>query len=307
VSCGLPSDSTLHRYASIIPDWDAFVNAALTPLPAVLRVNTLLAEPEDVVERLARRGFHLTPLPWGGLYQCAAPGLGRTLEHWAGCFYLQEAAQTLPPLALDPQPGETVLDLCASPGGKASQMAALMENRGTLVVNEPIARRQPALLANLNRLGVLNSVVTAYRGESFPGSGCFDRVLVDAPCSGEGTLRKDSSMRRGASAATIHRLAALQRRLIVRAFDLVRPGGTLVYSTCTFAPEENEAVIASLLEVRKATVERAALPTSTSAGLTTWDGATLPEELAGCARVYPHQGDSGGGFLARVCRSRDES
>jgi NOL1/NOP2/sun family putative RNA methylase len=299
----LPRDSTLHRYREIVADWDGFIEAALTPPDPVFRVNTLLADPAIVAARLRRQGFAVTALPWGGLYRCRQDGLGRTLEHWLGWFYLQEATQCLPVLALAPRPGDRALDLCASPGGKASQMAAWMENEGTLVVNEPIGRRHPALLANLNRLGVLNAIVCAYRGESFPGAGGYDRVLVDAPCSAEGTLRKDPSARRGASRRTIDRLAALQQRLIVRGFDLLRHGGVLVYSTCTLAPEENEAVIAHLVEVRDAVVDPLQLPVPTDPGLTAWNGITFPRSIARCVRIYPHHIDSGGGFLARLSRA----
>lgn len=298
----LPDDSRLHRYREIITDWPSFSAAAATPSPDVLRTNTLLASPGRVRDRLEAAGFPLRSLPWEELFSCSQPGLGRTLEHWLGWFYLQEATQTLPVCALDPQPGESILDLCAAPGGKTSQIAARMRNRGLLVANEPSGRRHPALLANLNRLGILNAVVTAYRGESFPGKERFDRILVDAPCSAEGTLRKDTTMRLGASPSTIDRLARLQRRLLQRAFDLLRPGGVLVYSTCTFAPEENEARVAALLETRDARVEPVSLPVSGAPGIPRWCGTEFPEEVTHCVRLYPHHLDSGGGFLARLVK-----
>jgi len=214
-------------------------------------------------------------------------------------FYVQEAVQVLPVRLLDPQPGERVLDLCAAPGGKCTQIAALMRNKGLLVANEPNGRRQQALLANLNRLGVLNATVTGYRGEMFPLQVRFDRVLVDAPCSGEGTLRKKESPGTGASPGTIRRLSAIQRRLILHGYDLLRPGGTLVYSTCTFAPEENEAVVSTLLTERDAEIEPVTLPFPASPGLNAWQGLTFPEEVTGCVRIYPQHLDSGGGFIAR--------
>jgi NOL1/NOP2/sun family putative RNA methylase len=228
--------------------------------------------------------------------------VGSTIEHWLGLLYVQEAVQTLPVIALDPRPGDAVLDLCAAPGGKSTHIAARMGGDGPLVLNEPNGRRQQALLANVNRLGVLNATITGYRGEQFPLRTRFDRVLVDAPCSAEGTLRKEPSLRAGAPKRTIVRLARLQKRLIVRAYDLLRPGGVLVYSTCTLAPEENESVVAHLLRARPARLTPLSLPGETAAGLASWGEETYPAEVRLCARVYPHQFDSGGGFVARFER-----
>ncbi len=291
------------RYRSIIEDWDAFQKAAETPMPYVVRSNTLKIESSVLYRRFIEAGLDVTRYEWNGdLFELAEPP-GRRIEHWLGLYYAQEAVQTLPVMALDPQPGETALDLCAAPGGKATYIAARMQNRGTLVANEPSGRRQMSLLANVNRLGVLNTMVTAYQGENFPMQTSFDRILVDAPCSAEGTLRKAPSLRNGASSGTIARLARLQKRLILRAFDLLAKGGLLVYSTCTFAPEENEAVVAHLLQERDAEILPFSIPIEASSGLLGWQGETFPEQTKHCVRVYPHHLNSGGGFLARITRA----
>ena len=128
----------------------------------------------------------------------------------------------------------------------------------------------------------------------------FDRILLDAPCSGEGTLRKEHALFAGATRQTIARLSNLQKRLIVRAYDLLRPGGTLVYSTCTFAPEENEAVVAHLLRERDARLLPAALPVTGHPGLDAWELERYPDVLRNARRFYPHDLDSGGGFLAQI-------
>jgi NOL1/NOP2/sun family putative RNA methylase len=293
----------LARYQEIIPDWEGFLTACSRPLPTVLRVNPLKTTRNRLAARLAEQGIDPSVLPWADdLLETEHAAVGRTMEHWLGLFYIQEAVQTLPVRALGPRPGERILDLCAAPGGKTTQIASQMGNRGVLVANEPSGRRHPALLANVNRLGILNTVITAYRGESFPLRTAFDRVLVDAPCSAEGTLRKEPSLRDGAAPRTIARLAAVQRRLITRGYDLLRPGGRLVYSTCTFAPEENEAVVAHLLAARPARVEPFQMPTTASPGLTRWAGAVYPREIGGCKRIYPHQINSGGGFIACITR-----
>lgn len=294
------SKNQLGRYIDIIPDWEGFLAFCHRPLPTTIRTNTLRITAEDLVERLTRTGLELEAIAWApGVFTVASDNVGKRLEHWLGLFYVQEAVQVLPAFVLAPRPGERVLDLCAAPGGKCTQIAALMQNKGLVVANEPNGRRQQALLANLNRLGVLNAAVTEYRGESFPLGASFDRVLIDAPCSAEGTLRKEPAMQKGASPAAIKRMAAIQRRLIRRGYELLRPGGTLVYSTCTFAPEENEAVAAVLLADTDARLEPVVLPFPASPGIKAWQGLTFPEEITGCVRIYPHQIDSGGAFIAR--------
>jgi len=291
----------LSRYQGVIPDWDAFQSACARPLPATIRVQTTRIDAQSLASRLGRQGFATRPVAWAPDFLAVdREGVGKTIEHWLGLFYVQELVQALPVLALDPKPGETILDLCAAPGGKTTYASDRMANRGLLVANEPNGRRAQGLLANLNRMGALNVAVTGYRGESFPLALPFDRVLVDAPCSAEGTLRRERSLRQGAYPSVIKRTALLQRRLILRGYDLLRPGGTLVYSTCTFAPEEDEAVVAFLLDERDARLEPVAFPIGASPGLATWEDAAFPRGIEACVRVYPHQLDSGGGFLARL-------
>ena len=289
------------RYREIIPDWEEFIAACSRPLPLTIRINTLRASADDVYDRLTRKGFSLVPVPWSEeLFTVETPRVSRTIEHWLGMFYIQEAVQTLPVRVLDPQPGETILDMAAAPGGKCTHIASRMSNRGPLVANEPVGKRQPSLMANINRLGVLNATVTSYRGESFPMHTRFDRILLDAPCSAEGTLRKESTLRDGATGSAIARLARLQKRLILRAYDILKPGGILVYSTCTFAPEENEGTVSHLLSQRDALLERFDLPFNAACGVKEWNGEEYAPEVSHCARIYPHHIDNGGGFIARL-------
>lgn len=297
-----PAPSRLERYRAIVDDWDAFVAACARPLPTDARINTLRTTPEALRDRLARRGVTVEPSSWDPCVVRSSRPIGRTAEHWLGLFYLQERVQATPVLALDPRPGERVLDLCAAPGGKTIDIALRMQNTGCVVANEPSGRRLQALLTNVNRIGVWNVAVTEYRGQDFPAATSFDRVLVDAPCTAEGTLRKEPSLRSGATDAAVRRLARLQELLIVRAFDRLRPGGVLVYSTCTFAPEENEAVVSHLLRVRPARVLPFAPPFPHAPGVTSWDGTVYPAETDLCVRIYPHHLDSGGGFVARIER-----
>ncbi|ADU52010.1 RNA methylase, NOL1/NOP2/sun family [Thermaerobacter marianensis DSM 12885] len=297
--------TVFERYRSIIDDWDAFQASLIRPQPAALRVNRLKADPAALRARLEERGFRLEPYDWyPDLWRVAeepfSPAL--TLEHWLGRFYLQEAAAAVPVLALDPQPGETVLDLSAAPGGKSTQMAERMGNRGMVVANDPDPRRLAALSHNLQRLGVTSAVITRADGRQFPGGLAFDRVLVDAPCSAEGNARRSARARQGVGRHQRRRLPAVQLALLRRALALVRPGGVVVYSTCTFAPEENEAVVDQVLRAAEGSVTVEPLPPALPgvAGVTAWEGQRFRPEVEACRRIYPHHLDSGGMFVARL-------
>ena len=174
--------------------------------------------------------------------------LGQTIEHAMGAYYVQAKAPMLAVEVLAPQPGERVLDLCAAPGGKATQIAARMQNSGLLLANEPQRKRMPALVGNLERCGVANHVLTQAIGTMltryFPNF--FDRILVDAPCSGDGIVRKDQNMLTYWSPQDAQHLAQQQKGLLRAAYQMLRPGGTLVYSTCSLSLEENEEVLLGL-------------------------------------------------------------
>ena len=295
----------MERYRDIIPDWEGFWETLRAPLPTVIRTNTLRIAPAELKRRLEAKGFRLTPLSWyDGLFKVEGDiPIGNTLEHWLGYYYVQEATQTLPALALDPRPGERVLDLCAAPGGKATQIAQLMGDQGTVVANDVSPKRLQALLANVYRLGVRSVVVTESRGEDYPEpEPLFDRVLVDAPCSGEGTARRHPHLRKGAPPGLIRRMAALQRRLLCRALELVRPGGVVVYSTCTLAPEENEGVVRYALDRGLGELIPWVPPVPHARGLSAFSGTEFGPELTGTVRFYPHHFDSEGGFVAVLRR-----
>ncbi|EKP95249.1 RsmB/NOP family class I SAM-dependent RNA methyltransferase [Thermaerobacter subterraneus] len=297
--------AVFERYRTIIDDWEAFQAALARPQPATLRVNRLKADPGALRTRLEERGFRLEPYDWyPDLWRVVEepfpPAL--TLEHWLGWFYLQEAAAAVPVLALDPRPGEVVLDLSAAPGGKSTQMAERMGGRGMVVANDPDPRRLAALAHNLQRLGITMAVVTRADGRQFPGGVAFDRVLVDAPCSAEGNARRSARAREGAGRHQRRRLPAVQEALLRRGLALARPGGVVVYSTCTFAPEENEAVVDRILREAEGAVRLEPLPPGLpgTAGVTAWEGRRFRPEVELCRRLYPHHLDSGGMFVARL-------
>lgn len=250
--------------------------------------------------------FDLRPVPWAeyGYYYdpCTRPGLHP--YHDAGAYYLQEPSAMAPAGLLDAQPGERILDLCAAPGGKSTQIAAAMNGEGILVCNEIHPKRAKILSGNIERLGFSNTLVLnespGHIAERFPE--WFDRVLVDAPCSGEGMFRKEAAAVTDWSLETIKMCAERQLDILREAVKTLRPGGRLVYSTCTFAPEENEGTIAALLRERPDFhVEKVEAPWF-SHGHPEW--ADGNPELANAFRLWPHH-LHGEGHFAVVLRRDD--
>lgn len=259
----------------------------------------------DLVARLERAGFRLRAIDGMPSFFAVEDGpypLSLTLEHWAGLLYVQQASTGLAAPALGAQRGERVLDLCSSPGGKLTHLAELMGDTGCLVANEVDEKRIRGLLGNLYRLCVPNVLVVAGDGRTFPEGALFDRVLVDAPCSGEGTLRRRTGDAPDHSKRFLASVARTQRALLEKAIRLTRPGGTLLYVTCTFAPEENEAVVSAVLESASVEIEPLHLTVPHAPGLTSFEGATYDPRMTGAARIYPHHLDSGGLFMAKLRR-----
>ena len=226
-------------------EYDEFLKSLERPRAVALRFNPLKGSAPAlpfVMDRVPwePRGFYYDPT--------ARPGLH--VYHEAGVYYLQEASAMAPVALLDPQPGERVCDLCAAPGGKTTQIAGRMMGTGFLLCNEYSPKRAKILSRNIERLGVANALVTNETverlAERFPGS--FDRVLIDAPCSGEGMFRKEEAAVTDWGQDTVEVCARRQADILHSGAKLVRPGGRLVYSTCTFAPEEDEMAVAQFLE-----------------------------------------------------------
>ena len=291
-------------YSRIIPDFPAFCRKLSNPLPLHLRFNTLKATVEETRLRLERRGLILLPEKSVSMVFQAQNFTqpGHLIEFSLGHLHSQALASVMSGLALGPEPGDVVLDLCAAPGGKTSLLAQLMKNRGLIVANDRYPNRLIPLHANLKRLGVTNTVTLCYPGQHFPKRLRFDRILVDVPCSAEGTLRGAANSNLRQTYQSGNKLPGLQRDLLLRAFDLLKPGGALLYSTCTYNPDENESVVQFLLENRKAKVQPISLDLPHSPGLQQWKEITYDATIQQCWRIYPHQLDTVGFFLARVVK-----
>ncbi|MGE5613143.1 MAG: RsmB/NOP family class I SAM-dependent RNA methyltransferase [Bacillota bacterium] len=214
-----------------------------------LRINTLKVSVEEFIKLSP---FRLEPVPWaaGGFYISGEDMPGKHAYYHAGLYYIQEPSAMLPAQALDARPGEKVLDLCAAPGGKSVQIATAMQGKGLLFSNDISAERVKALVKNMELCGVRNVVVLNEDPERLASrlEGYFDRVLVDAPCSGEGMFRKDETAARSWERFGPEHCARLQEQILDCAHRLLKPGGTLVYSTCTFSPEENEMMILNFMK-----------------------------------------------------------
>lgn len=300
----------LARYRGLVDDWPAFLESLARPLPVVVWANRLRCDAGCLQALLAADGLQPRVLPWNADAFRIQPR-GALGAHWwyrAGLAHSQEEVSQLPVRLLDPQPGERILDLCAAPGGKTAQIAVALGNGGTVVANEARLARTRALSAVIARLGLVNVSTTVHDGGNYPAAaGGFHRVLVDAPCSGEGTLRKNP--RPGALGPDAFvRYGVLQERLLARAVALCRPGGRIVYSTCTFAPEENELVVdrllercGGMLELLHARVEGLAV----DPGLDRWQGRRLHPQLSRALRLWPHRNDTGGFFIAVLERSAE--
>ncbi len=284
---------------------DAFLAALAQPPRAGLRVNTLKLTPDRLLDLLPSS---LVPLPWcptGFLVEGDEP-LGKHPYHAAGLYYLQEPSAMAVAEALAARPGDLVLDLAAAPGGKSTHLASLMGDEGLLVANEVETGRTRALAENLERWGVRQAVITNDdpRRLAERWGAVFDRVLVDAPCSGEGMFRKSRAALDQWSERLVEGCALRQRHVLDTAAQLVRPGGWLAYSTCTFAPEENEALIAAFL-ARHPDFNLCPLALSGAApGRPGWlsDDLARPD-LAQAARLWPHLVTGEGHFVALLQRA----
>ena len=289
-------------------EYQAFLDSYEEPRKYGLRVNTLKISPEEF-QKLAP--FHLEPIPWtdNGFYYLEQDQASRHAFYYAGLYYLQEPSAMTPASVLGARPGERILDLCAAPGGKATELGARLQGKGLLAANDISASRAKALLKNIEVFGISNGLVLnevpAKLAGQFPEF--FDRILVDAPCSGEGMFRKAPEVARAWYPDKPADCAKQQKEILSQAARMLRPGGRLLYSTCTFSPLENEEVIADFLEKHP---EFALLPVTPmegeAAGRAGYFAPGRPDLVRGgaraplerCARVWPHKLPGEGHFLA---------
>ena len=277
-----------------------------------IRVNTLKISPEELVKKLDEKGWKVKQ-PFKDFPEIMIvesdlePGeLGRSLEHLLGYYYIQEISSMLPTLVLDPKPNEIILDLCASPGSKTTQIASKMQNTGTVIANDVKLGRIKILASNLERCGVMNTIITKSHGESLckklkENNFEVDKILIDAPCSGEGTVRNTPKTFQMWNMKKIFSLSRIQKTLLEKVIELLKIGGEIVYSTCTHAPEENEEVIDFILKkFDNIKIEKIFLPLKTREGIIKWQEKEYLKDVKNSLRIYPQDNNTEGFFIAKL-------
>jgi len=295
----------LERYEPLLDDAEAFYAACERPLPSVVRVNTIKTTGDRARDALDAEAIPYEPTDWHpGVLKLPESQPGRNWPYFHGWLHGQEEVSAVPATVLNPQPGERVWDACAAPGSKTTQLAALMDDSGRLVATDDNLGRISALRSNAERLGVTNVGITREdaRNHSLkPWDGEeYDRALVDAPCSCEGTIRKNPDTLDEWSMDHVEGIAGVQKGILRRAVQATREGGTVVYSTCTFAPEENEAVLDHVLAEEDCEMAPFELGLDSAPGVTEWQGHSFDESVREAKRIYPHHNDTGGFFCAKL-------
>lgn len=300
-------------------DSDEFFEIAYYGSPSSIRINTLKISVEECKQRLEDYGWKLDqPIEKHPeiliIKSRLKPGeLGKTKEHLLGYYYVQDISSMLPLLVLLPTKEDIFLDLCASPGSKTTQAAAMMENSGVLIANELSLGRISILNSNLERCGVSNAIVTKNDGVRFckrvrkKTKFVFDKILVDAPCSGEGTLRKSLKTFNMWNEKVIFNLSKIQKRLAVEALKCLSVGGEMIYSTCTLGPEENEAVVDFLIknfEIEILDIEIGGI--KLREGVVSWRGEEYDSQVQKCRRLYPQDNNTDGFFLCKIRKLSDK-
>lgn len=292
------------------PEALEFVDYSDKVRPLVIRTNTLKTRRKDLALALMKRGVSLDPLAsWSkvGLKIMESPvPVGATPEYLSGHYMLQSAASMCPVLALSPQPKERLLDMSAAPGGKTSYLAQLMRNTGIIFANDLRADRQKATVANMHRLGVKNVITCAHDGRRLSKifrQFKFDRILLDAPCSGLGVISRDPSVKVRRSIADVKKIAHLQKELLLAAIDVLnhksKTGGVMVYSTCSVSVAENEDVVNYALQKRDIKIVDADLDFGTP-GFTRYQQKRFHPSVAKTRRFYPHVHNMDGFYVAKI-------
>jgi NOL1/NOP2/sun family putative RNA methylase len=297
----------VERYKKLLGDeWNIFKEAIVRPFPYSFRINTIKAKRSEVVGKLEQKGWKIKQVPFyeNGyyFYEAKEVVLGNTLEHFLGQLYIQETASMIPAVMLAPNKEDCVLDLAAAPGSKTTQMAEMMNNDGAIVAYEKVLGRLTALRMNLQRCGVINTVLTQMDGRAFRRIEMqFDKILLDAPCTGTGTIMKSPHTIKTWSVKASQILGRVQKQLLQAAAHVLKPGGTLVYSTCSLEPEEDEETVDFAVKEFGLKVEQVHIPGfKTREGITSWEGKNYDESVRKCLRIYPQDNNTEGFFAAKL-------
>lgn len=293
----LPEQFTEQMKELLKDEYSSYINSFSEERFYGLRVNTGKISAEEFSDR---SGFHLQPVAWipNGFYYQESDRPAKDPYYYAGLYYLQEPSAMTPASLLPIEPGDMVLDLCAAPGGKSTELGARLKGQGMLVANDISNSRAKSLLKNLELFGIPNICVTSDSPNRLSAvyQEFFDKILVDAPCSGEGMFRKDHGMVKSWLEHGPEYYAPLQKEIILQAASMLKPGGYLLYSTCTFSISEDEDVVRWLLNQR---------PDMELVSIPLWEGASGGTGLEGCVRLFPHKIKGEGHFIALLRKKGD--
>lgn len=294
-------------------EYEKFVNYILMPQRKSFRINTIkVKEPRKIIESLKEKGLDITEVPWSensyyvNFNTESRIDLGNLFEHFLGEIYVQESTSMTPAELLE-IPEDTsnmkILDMCSAPGSKTTQIGCKMNNKGVLIANELDYSRLGPLKSNLERTGLTNVVIVNNDGNRIEGEEIFDRILLDAPCSGSGVIRKSPKTIRTYNPKRLRQLTRIQIKLLKRAYELLKKGGIMTYSTCSLDPEENEFLIEEFLnEIPKAKLEKAVLKgIILNNKLTKFKDHEIPKEITeNTIRIWPQDNDTNGFFVAKI-------
>ena len=292
-----------------IEEVEAFLRMTGKGLPKSIRCNTLKIDCNNLKERLENKRVKLKEIPWfrNGFYVLnGAEKIGYLHEYLFGYYFIQGASSMIPPLELNPTPADTVLDMCAAPGGKTTHLAELMRNKGIIVATELNRERMKALRSNISRMGVINTILVRIDAKKLGVlEEKFTKILLDAPCTGEGLLPIDPSRKMKTKLEDLYRMASRQIELVKVAIKALTSGGELIYSTCSIAPEENEFVINEILNIfdNVKLGNLKVIPKFGVKGFTEVFGTVLNDDVSKCYRIFPHKHKMEGFFICKIIKA----
>ncbi len=290
----------IEAYKDIIPDFEEFRRIMATPQPYWMRVNTLKISEKDLIARLENKGFRFERYrDWNAYMIVESPVKhpGATFEHSLGYYYIQDFASMIPPIVLKPRKGERILDMAAAPGSKTTQIAAMVDDSATIVANDIRDDRIRALAGNVERVGATSVIITRGDARAKRFGMTFDRILLDAPCTGEGVVRKTPRKREPDLREHI-KFSKMQMRMVENAYRHLKDGGVMVYSTCTYNPLENEHVVQYAVDEVGFVPLQIDIDIPYERGVREWRERSFEGIWDKVIRVYPHRINTGGMFIA---------
>ncbi|HLC79930.1 MAG TPA: RsmB/NOP family class I SAM-dependent RNA methyltransferase [archaeon] len=291
------------KYSQLLgSEWDEFLRCCKTKIPKSIWINSLKAKPQIIANDLSKKGWELSGLFHENAYFLqGVQRPGRSEEFAQGLFNLQEKASMIPALALAPQKNDLILDAAAAPGNKTLQLSCLMNGSGKIIALEKNVERFKSLRHNIKKFGMENVIAKRMDLLDSQKKELFDKILLDAPCSSEGLVRKDEGALKNWNEELVQKKSELQKKLIAKSFELLKRNGVMVYSTCSFGPEENEEVVQSVLETGRAQLERIEIPKfKIRQGLVQYGNKKFDDSIELCARIYPQDNDTQQFFVAKI-------